>query len=173
VLHLEQSTYRHLGPRLLLLSHTQALISVFKSRIIDSRGRDTAIEKCEVSVQEQAQETECRFIIKMICSYGKINLLLRSEWQLNDMKGVTKTYKLTYESVEVMHALFDRNTANNRWSIKSAFLKEFIDYFSPKSEQLDIYAEDGKVTFLSFTEKVVNRKNGMSICDILRKTAYK
>jgi cell cycle checkpoint control protein RAD9A len=66
-----------------------------------------------------------------------------------------------------MHALFDKNTANNRWSIKSSFLKEFIDYFSPKSEQLDIYAEDGKVTFLSFTEKVANRKNGTSICDIL------
>jgi cell cycle checkpoint control protein RAD9A len=59
-----------------------------------------------------------------------------------------------------MHALFDRNTANNRWGIKSALLKQFIEYFGQKTEQLDIYADDGKVTFISFTEKVVNRKNG-------------
>jgi cell cycle checkpoint control protein RAD9A len=76
------------------------------------------------------------------------------------MPGVTKTYKLTYESVEVMHALFDRNTANNRWSIKSALLKQFVEYFGQKAEQLDIYAEEGKVTFISFTDKVVNRRNG-------------
>jgi cell cycle checkpoint control protein RAD9A len=62
-----------------------------------------------------------------------------------------------------MHALFDKNTANNQWSIRSGFLKEFIDYFGQKAEQLDIYAEETKVTFLSFADKVVNRKNGISM----------
>lgn len=78
---------------------------------------------------------------------------------------MTKTYKLTYEAVEVMHALFDRNTANNKWSIRSSFLKEFADYFGQKAEQLDMYAEDGRVTFLSFTDKIVNRKNGTNAFD--------
>jgi cell cycle checkpoint control protein RAD9A len=59
-----------------------------------------------------------------------------------------------------MHALFDKNTANNRWSMRSPFLKEFADYFGPKAEQLDIYFEEGKVTFLSFTDKVISSKNG-------------
>ena len=59
-----------------------------------------------------------------------------------------------------MHALFDRTTANNRWSMGSSFLKEFADYFGPKAEQLDIYYEEGKVTFLSFTDKIINSKNG-------------
>lgn len=76
------------------------------------------------------------------------------------MAGVTKTYKLTYESTEVMHALFDRTTANNRWSMRSPILKEFADYFGPKAEQLDIHYEEGKVTFLSFTDKVISSKNG-------------
>ncbi|QDS75670.1 hypothetical protein FKW77_007473 [Venturia effusa] len=120
----------------------KALISVFKARITDARGRETAIDRCEVHVQDQADETQCRFIIRMICNHG-----------------VTKTYKLTYESTEVMHALFDRTTANNRWSMRSPFLKEFSDYFGPKAEQLDIYYEEGKVTFLSFTDKVISSKN--------------
>ena len=73
---------------------------------------------------------------------------------------MTKTYKLTYESVEVMHALFDRNIANNRWKIQSGCLREFIEYFGPKTEQLDIYSEDGRVTFMSFTEKITDGKSG-------------
>lgn len=82
--------------------------------------------------------------------------------QLTILTGVTKTYRLTYESVEVMHALFDRSSAPNKWTITSGFLREFTDYFSPKAEQLDMYCEDGKMTFLSFTEKVVNAKAGMN-----------
>lgn len=72
--------------------------------------------------------------------------------------GVTKTYKLTYESVEVMHALFDKQSANNKWTIHSSALKEAIEYFGPKTEQLDIYADDGRVTYTSFTEKISNGK---------------
>lgn len=74
--------------------------------------------------------------------------------------GVTKAYELTYESIEVAHALFDRNTASNHWTTRALFLKEFSEYFGPKAEQLDIYLEDGKVTFLTFTDKIVNSKNG-------------
>ncbi|KAF2398495.1 DNA repair protein Rad9 [Trichodelitschia bisporula] len=120
----------------------KALLSVFKSRAAEARGKNAGIEKCEVAVQETPEEAECRFIVKMICEHG-----------------VTKTYKLTYEPVAVVHALFDRNLATNRWVIQSSFLKEFADYFSPKAEQLDIYAEDGKATFISFTEKVMKSKS--------------
>jgi cell cycle checkpoint control protein RAD9A len=77
-----------------------------------------------------------------------------------DAAGVTKVYELTYESIEVVHALFDRNTANNHWTTNALFLKDFSEHFGPKAEQLDIYLEDGKVTFMSFTDKVVNSKNG-------------
>lgn len=78
--------------------------------------------------------------------------------------GVTKTYKLTYESVEIMHALFDKQSAQNRWSIHSSALKEAIEYFGPRTEQLDIYAENGRVTYTSFTEKISNGKGRPYAC---------
>jgi cell cycle checkpoint control protein RAD9A len=120
---------------------TQAMLSVFKGRLLDPRRPETAIDRCEVSVQDNPGQVECRFVVKMVCD-----------------QGVVKTYKLTYEPVEVMHALFDRNASQNRWSIMSGHLKEFIEYFGPKTEQLDIYAEDGRVVFTSFTEKITNGK---------------
>ena len=74
------------------------------------------------------------------------------------MKGVTKTYKLTYESVPVMHALFEKSSAQSQWRTRSRILRDFIEYFGPKTEQLDIYYEDNRVTFTSFTEKIMDGK---------------
>lgn len=76
--------------------------------------------------------------------------------------GVIKTYKLTYEPVDVLHALFDKNSATSHWTISSSSLKEFIEYFGPKTEQLDIYAEDERVTFTSFTEKITDGRGTQS-----------
>lgn len=122
--------------------YTKALLSVFKGRLYDPLGRDGAIDRCEVSVQDRENETQCRFIVKMICN-----------------QGVIKTYKLTYEAVDVMHALFDRNTACNTWSMHSGAVKEYIEYFGTKTEMLDISAgEDGRCVFKSYTEKISNGK---------------
>lgn len=87
---------------------------------------------------------------------------LKTSQSLRVCLGVIKTYRLTYEPAEVMHALFDKNSANNRWTIQSNMLKEYIDYFGTRTEHLDIYNEDDRVTFTSYTEKIVNGK-GMPI----------
>ena len=50
----------------------QALSSVFKGRLADTRGSETGIERCEVSVQERQDEVACRFIIKLICKHGNV-----------------------------------------------------------------------------------------------------
>ncbi|CAI6340253.1 unnamed protein product [Periconia digitata] len=122
--------------------YTKALLSVFKGRIYDPLGRAGAISRCEVSVQDRADEAQCRFIVKMVCN-----------------QGVIKTYKLTYEAVDVMHALFDRNVAINRWSMQSGVIKEYIEHFGTKTEMLDIFAgEDGRAVFKSYTEKISNGK---------------
>ena len=122
--------------------YTKALLSVFKSRLYDPLGRDGAIDYCEVNVQERENEAQCRFIVKMVCN-----------------QGVIKTYKLTYEAVDVMHALFDRSVARNRWSMHAAAVKEYIEYFGTKTEMLDIFAgDDGRCVFKSFTEKISNGK---------------
>ena len=72
------------------------------------------------------------------------------------LKGVIKTYKLTYESVEVMHALFNKSTAKNTWRIGANTLRSFVEYFGANTEQLDISSENGRATFTSYTEKVMN-----------------
>jgi len=49
---------------------SEALLSVFKGRLIDARERDTAIDSCEVSIQERPEKTECRLVVRMICRHG-------------------------------------------------------------------------------------------------------
>ncbi|CEL01375.1 hypothetical protein ASPCAL00959 [Aspergillus calidoustus] len=120
--------------------YLKALLSVFKGRT-GGRDKDTAVERCEFEVHEDPDETECRLVIKMICGLGVIRL-----------------YKLTYESTAIQHAIFDRSTAINEWSIEPKFLKEIIDHFSPSAEQLDIYSENTKVIFTSFTAKITHGK---------------
>ncbi|KAJ4412218.1 hypothetical protein N0V91_000686 [Didymella pomorum] len=122
--------------------YTKALLSVFKGRLYDPLGRDGAVERCEVNLQDQSNEAYCRFIVKMVCN-----------------QGVTKTYKLTYEAVDVMHALFDRSVAQNRWSMHSGAIREYIEYFGTKTELLDIFTgEDGRCVFKSYTEKISDGK---------------
>jgi cell cycle checkpoint control protein RAD9A len=125
--------------------YTKALLSVFKSRLYDPLDRDGSIDRCEVSVQDRPDETQCRFVVKMVCD-----------------QGVIKTYRLTYEAAEVMHALFDRNVARNRWSMHAGAMKEYIDYFGARTEMLDIFAGDedgdGRCVFKTYTEKISNGK---------------
>ncbi|KAI0995744.1 hypothetical protein K3495_g12436 [Podosphaera aphanis] len=119
--------------------YNRSLLSVFKGRAVDSnREKDTAIERCEASVEDKGKHGKSRFVVKIICRHG-----------------VNKTYSLTYELVTPMHALFVKESAHNYWSISSKILKEFAEHFAPGTEQLDIYSEGGRVVFTSFTEKTM------------------
>lgn len=80
----------------------------------------------------------------------------------NHVTGVVKTYRLTYEPVEVQHALFDKSRTQNQWVIDSKFLREIVEYFGPTAEQLDIYTDNGKAVFTSFTTKVTNGKGAQT-----------
>lgn len=59
-----------------------------------------------------------------------------------------------------MHAVFDKNAANNKWSIGGSLLKSWAEHFGT-TEQLDMYSEAGRVIFTSYTEKIMDGK-GMS-----------
>lgn len=74
--------------------------------------------------------------------------------------GVKKTYKLTYEAVDVRAAVFNKTTAKSRWSVGAHVLKSFSEYFGAKTEQLDMYYENGRFTFTSYTEKIMNGNGG-------------
>ena len=70
--------------------------------------------------------------------------------------GVVKTYRLTYESAEVLNASFDKLRSNNLWVIPARTLRDVVEYFGPKTDQLEWYFKDNKVNFTSFTEKIQN-----------------
>jgi cell cycle checkpoint control protein RAD9A len=89
---------------------------------------------------------------------------LRTNFILLTYAGVLKTYRLTFESVAPMHALFVKESANNSWSISSKTLREFVDHFGPGTEQLDIYSEDGRVSFTSYTEKIMSGNGLLHFC---------
>lgn len=72
--------------------------------------------------------------------------------------GVTKTHKFSYEAVEAMHALFDSTRATNTWQIHARMLREYIEFFGARTEQLDMFLEDDRFTFTSYTEKIVHNK---------------
>jgi cell cycle checkpoint control protein RAD9A len=116
------------------------------------------LERCEVHVQDQPDKVQCRFIVKLVCHHGNFDRAFFYAHRLTSaiLTGVTKIYKLTYESVEVMQALFNKNAAHNSFNISARMLKEYAEYFGPKAEQLDISAEVGRVTFASFTEKIMD-----------------
>lgn len=78
-------------------------------------------------------------------------------------EDVVKTFKLTYEAVEVLRANFDPKTSPNHWTIQSRTLKDIVEYFGPKTEQLDWYYEQGKVVFTSYTEKVSDGRRKLSV----------
>ena len=50
--------------------NVQALLSVFKGRLLDPRSRDSALERCEVNLQDDEAEGESRLNVKMICKHG-------------------------------------------------------------------------------------------------------
>ena len=57
-----------------------------------------------------------------------------------------------------MHALFDKTAATQGWRISARMLREYIEYFGLKTEQLDLLAQEGKAIFTSFTEKIQDGK---------------
>ncbi|EEP77367.1 predicted protein [Uncinocarpus reesii 1704] len=114
---------------------------------MDFRDKDTAVEQCELQIFDGPDEAECRVVIQMVCRHG-----------------VVKTYKLIYEPVEVQHAVFDKSKAQNQWVIDSKFLRGIVEYFGPTAEQLDMFTDNGKAVFTSFTTKVANGKGRVITC---------
>ncbi|KAJ5896361.1 uncharacterized protein N7473_005760 [Penicillium subrubescens] len=117
----------------------KALLSIFRGRV--DRNKDTAVERCDMELHEDPQQTECRLTVKMICGLG-----------------VIKSYKLTYEPASIQHAVFDRSRATNQWTADPRFLKQVIEHFSQSAEQLDMYSDSGKAVFTSFTTKIMEGK---------------
>lgn len=107
----------------------------------DSRDKDVALERIDFELQARPDQTECRLIFNLVCK-----------------QGVLKKYRLYYEGGEVLRASFDSQSSTNHWTVSSKTLRDVVEYFGPKTDQLDWCFQDGKVTFISYTEKVQNGK---------------
>ncbi|CRL18477.1 Rad9 [Penicillium camemberti] len=119
--------------------YIKALLSIFRGRI--DKNKDTAVERCDMELHEDLQQTECRLTVKMICGLG-----------------VIKSYKLTYEPAAIQHAVFDKSKATSMWTADPRFLKQLIEHFSLSAEQLDMYSDSGRAVFTSFTTKITEGK---------------
>ncbi|KAH0609661.1 uncharacterized protein H6S33_013147 [Morchella sextelata] len=127
-------------PRFTCRLYSKALLAAFRQRYSDSKG-SSAIDRCEVSFEDDPSRPECRILVQLVCGHG-----------------VLKTYKLTYEEVEVMAPVFDKGQAPNRWTVQARLMKEYMEHFGPKAEGLDITSNNGRAVFTSFTEKVTDGK---------------
>jgi len=57
-----------------------------------------------------------------------------------------------------VHAVFNRDSAKNKWRIGAHVLRSWIEYFGVGTEHLDICSENGRVSFTSYTEKIMNER---------------
>ena len=96
-------------------------------------------------------QDECSNAVQAWLVYPPVSKLIS-----NLVSGVVKTYRLTYEDAEGIYVQFDREGASNHWQIESGMLKEYIEHFGPKADQLDICVEEDRAIFTSFTEKLMN-----------------
>lgn len=100
------------------------------------------MEKCELKLLHPSEDaTECQLLIRLVCKHG-----------------VRKTYKLQYEQTTTMHAVADRTTSHNRFTIAARAMKDVIDHFAPRAEELTLAVSDGNLLLTSFTEGVVSDK---------------
>ncbi|ORY81538.1 Rad9-domain-containing protein [Protomyces lactucae-debilis] len=128
----------------------RALLSIFRSRAFDARpdaNRDASVERCELKLLHPSEDkTQCAFLVRLVCKHG-----------------VRKTFKLQYEPVRSEHATCDRHTLFNRLKIPSVSLKEVVDHFAPRAEEVTLGLVDGNLQITSFTEGVVAKSNVQQI----------
>lgn len=73
--------------------------------------------------------------------------------------GIVKTYKLIYEPTNVLRANFDSTNSPNHWTTSARTLRDIVEYFGAKTDQLDWSFEKGKVNFTSYTEKITDGRD--------------
>jgi cell cycle checkpoint control protein RAD9A len=109
---------------------------------MDTKEKETALERCEFELQARADQTKCRLLVRMICRHG-----------------VVKTYKLIYEPTNVLRANFDTGGSPNYWTTPARTLRDIVEYFGAKTDQLDWSFEKGKVNFTTYTEKITDGRD--------------
>ncbi|KMU80518.1 DNA repair protein rad9 [Coccidioides immitis RMSCC 3703] len=129
--------------------------SFFSQFSFDGRMRGNTTD---TGTRSNTAKLSCQLYIKALLSVFKGRTIDFKDKDTAVEEWVVKTYKLIYEPVEVRHAVFDKSKTQNKWVIDSKFLREIVEYFGPTAEQLDIFTDNGKAIFTSFTTRVTNGK---------------
>ncbi|KAF3207130.1 hypothetical protein TWF679_008480 [Orbilia oligospora] len=127
--------------------NVKALLPVFRGRYVQepiNKERDEnmvgGIDKCEIVLQEKPNKGQCRLVVKLFCR-----------------QGIMKTFRLQYEEADIIHASFLKEWAVNKWAIRAGELKKWMEHFGPKTEHLEIAADDEeRVNFTSYTLKIID-----------------
>ncbi|KAF3146647.1 hypothetical protein TWF703_003917 [Orbilia oligospora] len=127
--------------------NVRALLPVFRGRYVQepiNKERDEnmvgGIDKCEIVLQEKPNKGQCRLVVKLFCR-----------------QGIMKTFRLQYEEADIIHASFLKEWAVNKWAIRAGELKKWMEHFGPKTEHLEIAADDEeRVNFTSYTLKIID-----------------
>lgn len=70
-----------------------------------------------------------------------------------------KTYKISYEQTQTLHAVFDKSLSHNNFQINSKILKDLTEHFGQRTEELTIQPLQERVLLTSFTEEVVHNRD--------------
>lgn len=119
-------------------------MSIFRPRQIENKdGKDGAVEKCELKLLHPSDDaSECQLLIRLVCKHG-----------------IRKTYKLQYEQTQtMMYAVTDKTLCFNHFALSARTLKDVVDHFAPRAEELTLAVNDGQVLLTSFTEGVTHDK---------------
>ncbi|KAK6512270.1 hypothetical protein TWF481_001160 [Arthrobotrys musiformis] len=127
--------------------NVKALLPVFRGRYVQepiNKERDEnmvgGIDKCEIVLQEKPNKGQCRLIVKLFCR-----------------QGTMKTFRLQYEEADIIYATFLKEWGVNKWAIRASELKKWMEHFGPKTEHLEIAADDEeRVNFTSYTLKIID-----------------
>ncbi|KAG4306004.1 hypothetical protein PORY_000914 [Pneumocystis oryctolagi] len=106
------------------------LLAIFKYRSLENKDtKNISVQKCELKlIPPNSLEKKCRFTIRFLCKYG-----------------ILKTYNITYEQSQVMHALCNKSLCKNKWKINSRIFKEHLDHFSTRAEELTLMIQNDKL----------------------------
>ncbi|KAK5081565.1 hypothetical protein LTS08_008400 [Lithohypha guttulata] len=112
----------------------EALLSVFRRRQTNNKENENNIEKCEFELQSHPEN---RLVVKLFCR-----------------PSIIKTFRLTFETADILHATFDKQASQNTWTLSARTLRDVVNYFGPKTEHVDWSLHEHNITFTSYTEKV-------------------
>ncbi|ORX52617.1 Rad9-domain-containing protein [Piromyces finnis] len=112
------------------------LVNIFKLK----NSNENTIEKCEIKFKTNPETTRT-LVINLDCKYG-----------------IKKTHYLNYEDSDIMHAIYQKNTIN-RWVATPRLIREWLNHFYHRLEEISMVCIDGIIKFKSFIDDSVAKED--------------